>query len=193
MIKEYLDWHSKYGDDHKSVGWNKPKHRLRFKALISFWDKLIKADIIDLGCGLAHMAKFLEKKKPNFKYTGIDINDRFIYLNKSKYPQHKFFKSEADNFSHKADLIIASGLFNRRFNDSEEFFFKTIHLMIFNSKIGCSFNCLSSKAIKKNEHNFYVNLNDIEKIIDRSVVDGFNVDGDSLPGELTVHIRKKIV
>lgn len=137
--------------------------------------------------------KIFKKKKPNFKYTGIDINERFICLNKNKYPQHKFHKSEADNFSYKADLILASGLFNRRFNNSKKFFFKTIKLMILNSNIGCSFNCLSSKAIKKKKNNFYVNLNDIEKIIDRSLVEGFFVDGNSLPGELTVHIRKKII
>jgi hypothetical protein len=193
MINEYLDWHSKYGDDHKSVGWNKPKHTSRFECLISYWDTIKNVHIIDLGCGLSHMVKFLEKRKLIFKYTGIDINEKFIYFNKDKYPQHEFYKSEADNFSQKADLILASGLFNRKFHDSEVFFLKTVKLMINNCKIGCSFNCLSIKAIKKNEHNFYINLNDIEKTIDRSLVDSFIIDEESIPGELTVHIRKKKV
>jgi len=193
MINEYLEWHSKYGDDHKSVGWNKPKHTSRFECLISYWGTIKNVHIIDLGCGLSHMVKFLEKIKLDFKYTGIDINQKFIYFNKHKYPQHEFYKSEADNFSQKADLILASGLFNRKFHDSKVFLLKTIKLMINNSKIGCSFNCLSTKATKKNEHNFYINHNDIEKIIDKSLVDSFIIDEESMPGELTVHIRKKKV
>ena len=30
-------------------------------------------------------------------------------------------------------------------------------------------------------------------MIDISIVDGFLLDGDTIPGELTVHIRKKIL
>mgnify|MGYP006103849649 FL=1 len=193
MINEYTDWHTKYGDDYKSVGWNKPKHLSRFECLTSYWNIDKNLDIVDVGCGLAHLAEYLKMKHQNFNYTGIDINKTFIETNKQKYPEYSFYSIAADNFLQKGDLIFASGLFNRKFSDSDAFFNKTVKSIINNAKVGCSFNCLSSSAIKKNDHNFYVSLSAIEKIIDRSIIDGFLIDGDTIPGELTVHIRKKIL
>ena len=38
----------------------------------------------------------------------------------------------------------------------------------------------------------YMNMSDIESIIDRTLLDGFILDGNSIPGEITVHLRKKL-
>jgi SAM-dependent methyltransferase len=195
MINEYLSWYSEHGNNYKSVGWNKPKHFTRFEILLDFWEDTIvdnSLEIIDLGCGLAHLAEFIKINHPNYKYVGIDINGHFIELNKKMFPEYKFYINSADTFTAKSDLIVASGLFNRRFNDSELFFNKTVNEMIKNSKVGCSFNCLSETALKKNDQNFYISMDKIESIVDRKLIDGFVVNGDSIPGEITVHLRKKV-
>ena len=192
MISEYDSWYSRHGDNYQSVGWNKPKHISRFENLLKFWDFFPgKKTIIDVGCGLAHLADHIKSSNPSYKYIGVDINKNFIDINKLKHPTYSFYCGDADNFTNTADVIVASGLFNRRFGDSEAFFFKTVDKMISNSKLGCSFNCLSSLAIKKNSTNFYISMDTIEKVINRKVLNGFLIDGDSIPGELTVHLRKK--
>jgi SAM-dependent methyltransferase len=192
MIDEYASWYSAHGDNHQSVGWNKPKHISRFKCLLDFWE-CIPGDksIIDLGCGLAHLADHMKTSHPDYSYMGIDINQSFIDINKLKYPSYEFYYGAADDFTNKADVIVASGLFNRKFSDSKYFYFNTLNKMIDNARLGCSFNCLSSTALKKNDKNFYLSMNDVESIIDRTLLDGFIIDGDSIPGELTVHLRKK--
>ena len=195
MVDEYIFWYSQYGNNYKAVGWNKPKQIMRFESLLRFWDNLLLNNthtIIDLGCGLGHLAEYLEEKYTSYHYTGIDINSQFIRLNKQKFAQHSFFNETADNFKNEADIIIASGLFNRKFTDSKEFYLNTLFKMINNSYLGCSFNCLSSKAIKKNDKNFYISLYDVESVIDRTLLDGFVIDGNSIPGEITVHLRKKL-
>ena len=192
MIGEYASWHSTHGDNHQSVGWNKPKHISRFECLLNFWD-CIPGDksIVDLGCGLAHLADHMKTCHPNYSYMGIDINQRFIDINKSKHPSYDFYCGAADEFTNKADVIGASGLFNRKFSDSKDFFLKTVNKRISNSTLGCSFYCLSSTAIEKNSTNFYISLSDVENVISRKLLDGFLIDGDSIPGELTIHLRKK--
>ena len=85
MIGEYADWYSLYGDDHRSVGWNKPKHIRRFEALLRFWGHQDAGIVIlDLGCGLAHLAEHIDDFHTNLSYIGIDINPDFIEINKSK-------------------------------------------------------------------------------------------------------------
>ena len=193
MIGEYASWYSAYGDNHQSVGWNKPKHISRFECLLKFWDCVSgEKTIIDLGCGLAHLADHMKSGNPNYSYMGIDINQSFIDINKLKHPTYAFYCGGADDFTNTADVIVASGLFNRKFGDSEAFFLKTVNKMISNSKLGCSFNCLSSAAVEKNSTNFYISMTTIEKVINRKFLDGFLIDGDSIPGELTIHLRKKV-
>ena len=193
MIAEYGTWYSAYGDNHQSVGWNKPKHISRFECLLKFWESIFGIEtIIDLGCGLAHLADHVKSSNPDYSYIGIDINQSFIDINKSKHPSYAFYCGNADDFTNTADVIVASGLFNRMFSDSEAFFLKTVSKMISNSRLGCSFNCLSSSAVEKNPKNFYIDMSTIEKLIDRKLIDGFLIDGDSMPGELTIHLRKKV-
>lgn len=192
MILEYGSWYKNYGDSHEAVGWNKPKNIDRFEQLLHFWnDELPNKKIIDLGCGLAHLAGFIEMRNLPYGYTGIDINSNYIEINRSKFPQYEFHCYGAADLANSADFIVASGLFNRKFNDSPTFLRETVKKMIDNSVIGCSFNCLSSTAMKKHSQNYYVSMGDVEEIIDRTLLDGFVIDGDSIPGELTVHLRKK--
>ena len=198
MILEYGQWYRKHGDDYKSVGWNKPKHEIRFSALIKNWRELSKSkasnrqkyQILDLGCGLAHLNDYLIKKNINVEYTGLDINNQFIEINSKKFPNQNFMVGAADGVIPSHDFIFASGLFNRKFSDSEKFFRNTVKNIIEASRIGCSFNCLSTIARKKYVGNYYISMEQIEAILDRDLIEYFNIDGESIPGEVTVHIKK---
>jgi len=198
MVLEYNCWYKEHGDDFRSVGWNKPKHEMRFAALLRNWPELVqikkygkpKFEILDLGCGLAHLNEYLIKNRFEVDYTGVDINEKFIELNTTKFPFQKFLLSNANELFQSADFIFASGLFNRRFSDSETFFRQTVKNIINKSRVGCSFNCLSTTATSKNLHNYYVSMKQIEQLLDRNIVEYFNIDGQSVPGEITVHIKK---
>tara|TARA_B100000963_G_C22568258_1_gene644787 strand:- start:720 stop:1346 length:627 start_codon:yes stop_codon:yes gene_type:complete len=197
MLKEYSEWFSRFGDSYESVGWNKPKHNIRFKELIQPWasyisdpnEKLIS--ILDLGCGLGHLKEYLDLEFNNFDYSGLDLNREFINQCIIKFPDSKFICSEASNIEGEYDLVLSSGLFNRKFEDSSKFLKETILTSLNSARLGVSFNILSFSALEKNEKNFYCHLKDIEEIVqDRTICSGFKIDGSSIPGELTVTIFK---
>ena len=200
MVQEYNSWFNKYGDDHRSVGWNKPKQQSRFETLLSFWQSTLtnhqnigkKTVVLDIGCGLAHFNKFIKLEHPTVNYAGIDVNPSFIEKNRISFPDDSFILTDYSSKKFSADISFASGLFNRKFHDSKEFFANTIKKMIMESQFGCSFNFLSTLALRKYEKNYYVSLQDVERIIDRKLVAGLLIDGISIPGEITVHISKKL-
>ena len=145
MIKEYNSWFKNHGDSHESVGWNKPKHNLRFKHLLGPWINVINKSsnlltVGDLGCGLAHLNDFIISKNILIKYLGIDVNSNLIEKCKEKYPKSIFECCSVEDIKEDCDIFIASGLFNRKFKDSEIFLKDVITNALIKCKYGVSFN-----------------------------------------------------
>ena len=78
------------GKNFLTVGWGSKKtQRIRFENIYKYFDKN-NFSVLDVGCGLGDFYSFLKKKKINFKYTGIDINEVFINKCKRKYKNINF-------------------------------------------------------------------------------------------------------
>ena len=112
MLKCYDDSLQKYGpNDFRSLTWgthdgNSAKGRyLQMNDIVSFQDK----SIIEFGCG---WGSFFDFGFTCNKYLGIDINEDFIKLATSKYPEHTFIASDILNESSygKFDIAISSGV-----------------------------------------------------------------------------------
>ena len=120
MILDYNEWFKIYGDNYQSVGWNKPKADERFNIFYDEFKYLFdnnNCTIIDLGCGLGHFYQYLLDKGIKCDYTGVDINPNFIDFCKNKYTNQKFICKSILDINLSADIIVASGLFNRKFEN----------------------------------------------------------------------------
>lgn len=192
MIQEYNHWHDLFGDDHRSVGWPKDSSA-RFRALLSPWlnsPDFRNMSILDYGCGLGHLIPHIEKLHNQEKYVGIDLNEKLISSARTYYPNARFYSLAEIRELPKSDLVIASGIFNRKFSDSTDFLLKTTKHLLQISKIGFSFNVLSEFAFEKYEKNYYATLDKVHRVINREYSDSFIIDGHSLPGEFTIHLFK---
>ena len=194
MNDDYDNWFKKYGDSEQAVGWNKPKSAIRFKIILDKIRELVNEEtlILDLGCGLAHFLHFLNINGVYCKYIGVDLNDNFIYHNRIKYPEHVFIKSNVLDLNVEADIIVASGLFNRRFDNSQNYIIETFNFAQMNAKKAFCFNYLHSMALRKYETNYYVNVGFLENHINRAYMAGFSIDASSLPGEFTFFGFRKV-
>ena len=125
MNQDYCQLYEEYGDNERSLGWNKPKQRHRYDILFKMITKrsqlLFKKDIklLDIGCGLAHFLSYLNEKKFSGIYVGVDANKIFVEKCRKKFPQKEFFCEIVSDYYYNADIIVASGIFNRKFDASK--------------------------------------------------------------------------
>ncbi len=114
LIKRYNYKFEKFKISPKAVGWDTLKNQeIRFQRSIDNL-ALKKKKILDIGCGLAGFANFLEKKKIKTKYNGIDINENFIDHNKKKFKHYNFISGNfiKSPISQSFDYCFLHGFFN---------------------------------------------------------------------------------
>lgn len=70
--------------------------------------------VLDIGCAKGFMATVLSEQLRAFSYVGTDISSEMINAAKKKYPQHRFYTVENDDYSLLADeqfdLVMCVGV-----------------------------------------------------------------------------------
>ena len=193
LVRDHKRWSELYGDDPQAVGWSSRRNAQRLNALLRPWEDALMArtlKIVDLGCGLGHLADVLISKGVDFEYLGLDINPELIARASRRHPSLQFRASNFMDETIDADLIVSAGMLNRKFADSRDLLSHLLRLCQSSPALGASLNFLSAKAIARRSENFYVHMGWIDDEIDRSLTSGFVLDGDTLPGELIVYFRR---
>ncbi len=68
--------------------------------------------LLDYGCGIGDILKYLEDKKKISDYLGVDINENFISQAKKDYPDNNFqLIKDSSEINGKYDVVCASGVF----------------------------------------------------------------------------------
>jgi SAM-dependent methyltransferase len=145
LIDEWKD--TSYIDSPIAVGWldGRQNQTKRFETLLDIGVQ--EGDsILDLGCGLGHLAEHLDKIGLNVNYTGIDTNKLAIeqahqlplfgYLKESTFINATIFE-----ICGRYDWGLASGVFNMEFPKLE--MLETINELLSKAKKGVAFNLLS--------------------------------------------------
>lgn len=149
-IPEYqvLDWESENAQE------------ARFNALLNNFN-IRDSVLLDVGCGLGHLAEYIDKKNINIHYVGIDIMQEMIERAKNKtfkniHPQFMtmdFFKTSdiEDDF----DYIYSSGIFNLNLGNNEEFLKNAVKNFLIAARKGVCFNLLDISYKEKYGNNYY--------------------------------------
>ena len=97
--------------------------------------------VLDIGCGVAHLYKFLKMGGWNGKYLGVDPNKKAIdMIDENINTMHGTIEDLPDFM--KYDWVIASGVFNLGL--TENLTFSIIHNMISHANKGIIFNMLQA-------------------------------------------------
>lgn len=193
-IDRYRKRYSEYGYSPKTLGWNKNRQYIRFKALTSLF-QLDNIDILDIGCGFGDLNKLLVTLADDYKYTGIDIVEELIREGRKHYNEnHINFVSDnflEYEFDKQFDIAVASGIFNHKLKEANNYdvIEKTIEKALNLTRIGIAFDFLSDKVDYKLDHTFHCNpekLLDIAYKFSRKLV----LRNDYMPFELALFIFK---
>lgn len=82
-IARYNNRYDKLGKDVKSLGWGSvEQQRYRFEQVLSAADFLNK-NVLDIGCGFSDFLTYVNEKQTGLaKYTGWDVNEKFLNENR---------------------------------------------------------------------------------------------------------------
>jgi SAM-dependent methyltransferase len=142
----------KYGANARGVDWRdeESQHR-RFSQLIRLLDTSGAISIGEIGCGYGALVDHLKQRGLDFSYVGCDVSAKMVEAAALRYSgeQGVTFVSGRD-LPHQVDYVVASGIFNVRFDHSEEdwgeYVHDTIDKMAGKALRGFSFNALTGHA-----------------------------------------------
>ena len=165
--KFYQQKYAIYGFNSRSLSWRHigaMHQRFRqFWAEVDFNGK----NILDVGCGFASFARFLNKRYCDFTYTGIDIVPEFVEKSRKRYPQHRFFLGDYfnDPIKENFDVIIASGVLNSNVPDNYSYRENAIKVMFDHTDKILAFNMLGSFPVPENKKSSNVWCSDSLRIL----------------------------
>jgi len=119
--------------------------------------------LLDVGCGFADYANFLNKKEPSLIYHGVDITPSMIKVAKENNPNlslrtlNILADSDGKGFDEKYDIVTANGIFYLLGENAEKLMQQLIIKMFDIATIAVAFNSLSSFAPDIEENEFYAN------------------------------------
>ena len=145
-IQRYNNRLNEHGISENALGWgNKGRSNLRFSILCSDFE-FENSVILDFGCGFGDLYNYIhENITTNFRYIGVDINEKFIEIAKSRdFKNADFYlvDENADVFLNSLginiDYVLSSGIFNFKLKDNISFIKSTLTL----------FNSISKKGLR---------------------------------------------
>ena len=154
---------AQHGETPRGVDWNgEESQALRFGQLCKIIDTPDQFSINDLGCGYGALYDYLTRGYADFSYSGIDVSASMIRAAEQRCKDNEqvrhVLSSEPDQI---ADYSVASGIFNVRLHRSDAewrvYLEATLDALDQNSRIGFSFNCLTSYSDpdKMRDHLYY--------------------------------------
>ena len=186
---------NKHGENPGALGLPKGRQEIRFKNI----DKLFFSgcSILDYGCGLADLNKYLKKRfsKEKFTYSGCDIMPKFLEISKKIYPDIDFFDLRNENIEKKFDIITAFGVFNFPYTKDEK-----KHFEIIKTKLKDIFSITNKYFLVdfqtefvdyKQNNAYHQNINSLANYIANNLSRRFEIIHSYLPYEYSVIIYKE--
>jgi 2-polyprenyl-3-methyl-5-hydroxy-6-metoxy-1,4-benzoquinol methylase len=105
------DYHAQKQDRAGMVGWMARGSQERNYMHVT--GEVMEGDsVLDFGCGVGDLVPFLEREVGEFKYTGVDINPKFIEDARTTYPGYRFRTIDtASQVRGRYDVVVALGVF----------------------------------------------------------------------------------
>lgn len=121
----------------------------------------VNFSILDVGCGLGDLHKFLLEIGLQHHYTGVEIVEEMVELAMVKYPEANFYVGNflGMNLPKEYDFVVASGTYNMKGHHSDDEWYTYVEACISRmyelAKIAISFNALSPYSDYRDNSLFY--------------------------------------
>lgn len=184
-------------NDYRALGWESQEAQYkRFDVLLDKF-QLQHKKLLDVGCGIGSLYRYLLEKDINIKYTGVDVMEGMVKKAKLLSPKADFFCTdifESNKFvTDEFHMVFASGIFNLDLGNNHVFIHKAAKLFNKISSMGFVINLLHPFSPDREHGYFYIHPEEACDIItkacdgevEQEVVQGY------LPNDYSI-ISKKV-
>jgi SAM-dependent methyltransferase len=157
-IAEYYDGLvGRYGHDPRACDYGRPESQAKkFRVLGEVLD-LDGKTLLDVGCGFADFATYLQSGSAKVRYTGIDLSARMIVEARRLHPDLDLRVGNILDAGHEEryDVVSANGVFYLLGENAPELMRRLISKMWELAKVAVAFNSLSTWAPDATAGEFY--------------------------------------
>ncbi|HXH18121.1 MAG TPA: class I SAM-dependent methyltransferase [Chitinophagales bacterium] len=188
-----------HGIDPKSVGWTKPgSQQLRFEKLLDIIEYPEREFTLnELGCGYGELYKYSREQGFNLTtYHGYDISKEMIDAASEYIGGNGVILYQKQKIESTADYTVTSGIFNVKFDTSEEKWTEYVKQTLLNmaafSSKGIAFNLLTTYVDYKVPHLYYADPSEYFEFCKKNISKYVNLIHDYELFEWTIHVKKFI-
>lgn len=147
--------------------------------------------ILDVGCGFADFADYLERHHKNIRYSGIDLSPRMVRQAKKLHPGLDIRQGNILDLSGKKfDLVTCNGIFYLLGKNADLIMRRMVRKMYDLAEEAVAFNSLSAWAPDKNKREFYADPVETLRFC-RSLTPRLQLRHDYHKRDFTVYLFKK--
>ena len=152
ILRFYNDSLNRYGNsDSRSVRWPVAAEQLiRFQALLGVGD-VSQSRLLDVGCGLGDLYKYLLQCQIEVTYTGIDIVPELISAAQQRFPDGDFRNLDIFDVGQRYDYVLASGALSFKVENNQHYYQEMIRKMYELAKKAVAFNMLDNRIHSDDE------------------------------------------
>lgn len=184
----------RHGHDPRACDYGRAESQLiKFKVLSEMLDYSGKS-VLDVGCGFADYARFLEDRYEGVRYTGIDLSPRMIAEARKLRPDLDLRVGNvlAEEGSETFDVVIANGIFYLLREEAPSLMAEMVRRMFDLAKIALGFNTLSAWAPDPEPGEFHADPLDVLRL-GRSLTSRLVLRHDYHSRDFTIYIYKKVL
>jgi len=197
-IAEYYDkCFKEHGDNNLGVDWPNYEDTLTRHQVMLELIKEEDCSLLDFGCGLGHFYQYIKPQTNlSITYSGLDINENFYNVCKTKYPNLDFYHIDIlqENNLPNFDYIICNGTFTEKRDLTQEemmVFFNSAVIKLWDKcNKGIAFNLMSKHVDWERDDLFHVSLDELGWFLKDNLSRNFVIRNDYKLYEYTAYVYK---
>lgn len=181
---------AEHGDAPAAVLWPRGRQDIRFEALTRHFGKG-GFSVLDYGCGLAHLKRFLDARFTGVEYRGADLLPEFVDAVRAKHPDAQVQRvASHHDVRDPVDHVVISGTFNIVEGDDADAYLRLVqealvHLFSL-ARVSLAVNFMTDRVDFRQDRALHVSVAGLAEFARQRLSPRIRIDESYMPYEFTL-------
>ncbi len=181
-----------FGHDPRACDYGRAESQRRKFELLAEATDYTGLSVLDVGCGFADYATFLQERFEGVRYSGIDLSPAMISRAQAVHPELDLRVGNIleEHGGETYDIVSANGIFYLLGENAPTLMRQLVQEMFRRCRHGVTFNSLSTWAKHQEPGEFYANPVEVVAWC-REISPYVTLRHDRLPHDFTIHLFRE--